>query len=159
MLYRSFANSLLPLILVWPTCGQAQEVYRTVDEQGNTLFTNDPAMAGQGEVVPLPPLPGEQQIEEALEREDRLRSIGDKMQQDRTKRESQLAEIAAQQRKELAEAERDREILERLDRLSRPGAYFYPPIHHRPPRPVAPPPVQLPWPPKSSTSPGLKPAP
>ena len=145
-------------LLVAPP-GQTQVVYRTIDANGGVLFTNDPAMATQGEVLPMPPNPDDQQVEEALQREQQLREMGKQLEQERIGREARQAKAAARQRKELADLDREQTNREIPEQISTPPVFYYPPPYIWPRPPHYPPQPRKPWPPRYKFQPGLKPAP
>jgi hypothetical protein len=85
-----------------------EEIYRTVDEEGNVTFTDTPAADdASAQPVALPPGPSKESLQESEQRQRKLREAAETSarQREQEKRASQVRIKAAEER--LAEAEAD----------------------------------------------------
>jgi hypothetical protein len=71
---RSIKLSLILLTLLTPLFGMAEEVYRTVNERGQVIFTDTLPENRPVEVIELAPGPSERSVKEAEARQETLRS-------------------------------------------------------------------------------------
>ena len=132
------------VLMLWAAIAPAQSVYKSVDAEGNVVYSDSPAPAAvQTETVAIDPAPTEQQVEQARQLTRQLQESGDALERARKQRESELAE-----KRRLAEERRQQlETDQRLARLEQRqnqqdyrewGAYYSypyprPPIWHEPP--------------------------
>ena len=137
---------LLALNIAHTPTATAQQVYRSVDAQGNVIYSDaPPADAAQTHTIELPPGPTEEQVKQAQQRTKALKESADKLASEREAREK----IAADKRREEQERQRAAEQEVRLTRLEAMernrdywdyGAYY--PVYPRPPlivHPIEPP--------------------
>ena len=115
----------------------AQQVYRSVDPQGNIIYSDKPpANAAQTQSIELLPGPGAEQVKQERQRTREIQESADKMAKDREAREK----IAAEERRQQQERERAAEQearLARLEAMERNRDYwdygsYYPRYPHRP---------------------------
>lgn len=115
----------------------AQQVYRSVDPQGNIIYSDTPpADAAQTQSIELPPGPTEEQVKQAQQLTREIQESADKMAGEREAREK----IAAEKRREEQERQRAAEQdarLARLEAMQRNQDYwdygsYYPSYPHRP---------------------------
>ena len=125
---------LMPVSMLAPMSSiQAQGVYKSVDADGNVVYSDaPPADATVTEEVELPPGPSKEEIAEAQQRGRELQASVDKMVEERQKKEAAQAEKRRQMEERLREQEmEDRlarpEELERRDQYRDWGAYYYRP--------------------------------
>ena len=123
---------LLPSLTL-PSSPQAQEVYKSIDAEGNVIYSDaPPANAAATKEVELPPGPSKEEIADAQRRGQEFQASVDKMVEERKKKEAALAE------KRRLQEERERELemdarLARLEELEERqsyrdwGAYYYRP--------------------------------
>ena len=121
----------------------AQEVFKSVDAQGNVVYSDSPpAAAVETQTLEIAPGPTTEQVEQAQELTRQLKQSGDELEAKRIEREK----VAAEQRRLDEERRRNRETEERLAQLEERqrqsdyrnwGAYYdyYPtrPIWRHPP--------------------------
>ena len=87
-------GSLLALVLVYCSAF-GEEIYKIVDEQGNVSYSSEPPQTGQAtEVIQAVPAPSEADVEDAVQRQQKIEDDFDKLDQAR----ADQAEREAQQR-------------------------------------------------------------
>jgi len=133
----TLALALLLTLSALPISANAQQVYRSVDPQGNIIYSDaPPADAAQTQSIDLPPGPTEEQVKQAQQRTREIQESADKMAGEREAREK----IAADKRREEQEHKRaaDQDArLARLEAMERNRDYwdygsYYPRYPHRP---------------------------
>ena len=129
--------TLLTLLTGLQQSGSAQQVFRSVDSQGNISYSDaPPADASQTQTIDLPPGPTEEQVEQAQQRTRELKESVDQLTSEREAREK----VQAEKRREQQERERAQEQearLARLEAMERNRDYwdygvYYPRRPHRP---------------------------
>ena len=118
--------TLWPLLgVVLPLIAQGQGVYRTLDKEGQVIFTDVPPTDQPAvEVMELPPGPSEAERQKA---ESRLEAMRQKLEENRRQREARTKEKKAEAdelKQQLAEAEarlREARILKDEDRQTLAG--------------------------------------
>lgn len=84
----------------------AQEIYRSVDAQGNVTYSDQPPAGDQkSEQIELPPPPSAEQIQQSETRNKAIDRAADKAERQRRHQEHNRNEKIAQARKALQEAE------------------------------------------------------
>lgn len=78
---RCIKLSLILLALLTPLFGMAEEVYRTVDERGQVIFTDTLPENRPVDVIELTPGPSERSVKEAQARHEALRTRLESVQQ------------------------------------------------------------------------------
>ena len=137
----------------------AQQVYRSVDPQGNIIYSdNPPADAAQIQNVELPPGPTEEQVEQAQQRGRAIQESADKMASEREAREKIAAEKRREEQQRQLAAEQEARIA-RLEAMQRNQDYWdygvYYPRYPRPP--IIEHPIERPDRPVTRPQPGLPP--
>jgi len=137
---------LLALLMAHGT-GNAQKVYRSVDPQGNVIYSDDPpANAAQVQTVDLPPGPTEEQVKQAQELTREIKASADKLAGERMEREKIAAEKRRLEQERERAAEQDARIA-RLESMQRNRDYWdygvYSP-YYRPHRPIIEHPIERP---------------
>lgn len=159
---------LLGLLLLAGAAGSPaaeQTVYRWLDDDGIVHYGQEPPAGRPAEAIEVPGGPSDEALEEAQERQQRIRQQANELADQRIRLEGERLEQSRrrQQEMELEEYERRlRELEERDDRVPWYGGRpWYPPPPGRPPGQRPPghrPPGQKP-PGRPGKGPGLKPAP
>jgi hypothetical protein len=80
---RSLKLSLILLALSIPWSGVAEQVYRSVNERGQVIFTDTPPADRPVEVIELAPGPSDRSVREAEARQEALRKHLESMQKER----------------------------------------------------------------------------
>lgn len=115
----------------------AQQVYRSVDPQGNVIYSDEPpADAAQTQSIELPPGPTEEQVKQAQQRTREIQESADKMAGEREQREKIAAEKRREEEQRQQAAEQEARLA-RLEALQRNQDYwdygtYYPRYPHRP---------------------------
>ena len=84
---RSLKLSLILLASLTPVLGMAEEVYRTVNEQGQVIFTDTPPADRPVEVIELMPGPSDRSVKEAEARQKAVHTQLETIQQERKNKE------------------------------------------------------------------------
>jgi hypothetical protein len=138
------------LLAVLPVLAAAQPVYQWVDENGRTVFSDQPPAGRAARQLQMPAAPSAEEVEAAEQRTQALDKQADELAAERRKREEQRAVTAPSQ--PVAEPPADSEA--QHDVLQPYSDYPYP--QSRPPRPAQLP-AQLPRP-VVPRNPGTRPA-
>jgi hypothetical protein len=75
------------IFLLIPGCLYAAEIYKSVDEQGNVTYSEEPPVSGNAEIIKTQPEPDADQIKSAKEREQKLEKTLDAMETEDRKSE------------------------------------------------------------------------
>ena len=67
------------IFLLIPCCLYGAEIYKSVDEEGNVTYTDEPPASGNTEIIEPPPEPDAEQVNSAIEREQQLEQSLDTM--------------------------------------------------------------------------------
>jgi hypothetical protein len=70
---------LAGIFLMIPCCLYAAEIYKSVDEQGNITYSEEPPVSGDVEIIKTQPGPDADQVKAAKEREQKLEKTLDAM--------------------------------------------------------------------------------
>ena len=70
---------LAGIFLMIPFCLNAAEIYKSVDEQGNITYSEEPPVSGNAEIIKTQPGPDADQVKAAKEREQKLEKTLDAM--------------------------------------------------------------------------------
>ena len=128
----------------------AKKIYKWTDNEGNIHYSDRPHETNQSEKVKIAPGPNQQQKEEAIQREQQLKSTADSLEQDNQQRDQKRAE---EQKKREAELAKQKARQPEEPQGQNTDNYAYPRYPIRPRPPVHPrPPVAVPLP--SGANPG-----
>jgi len=120
-----------------PGSAAAQKVYRSVDPQGNVIYSDaPPSDAAQTQRIELPPGPTEEQVKQAQQLTREIQESADKMAGEREAREKIAAEKRREEQERQQAAEQDARLA-RLEAMERNRDYwdygsYYPRYPHRP---------------------------
>ena len=91
----SLAAGLVGCLLLTAPAAHADDIYKIVDEDGNVTYSSEPPQQGQAsEVIQSMPSPPKEDVEAALERQQKMEDQFDKLDEAR----AEQARVEAQQR-------------------------------------------------------------
>jgi hypothetical protein len=103
---QAFVILILSAVLLLAQSAFGQEIYRSVDAEGNVTYSDQPPTGNQkAEPIELPPPPSAEQIRESEKRNKAIDQAADKAERQRLNQEQSQDEQIAQARKALEEAE------------------------------------------------------
>ncbi len=104
---------LLPLV-TFLTTPFAQEVYKSVDEQGQTVYSDTPA-SGQAEKIKLDPAPTAETTRQAQEEVEQLKHKADAMGEERRKQQAEKTKAKEDKKRQNEACEAARSKLTELE--------------------------------------------
>jgi peptidoglycan hydrolase CwlO-like protein len=114
-------NKRLPLPLLgllalsaFITAPLAAEVYKSVDESGQTVYSDTPA-SGQAETIKLDPAPSQERTRRAQEEVEQLNRKVDEMTKERRSHQADQADAKAESKRQQADCEAARGKLKELE--------------------------------------------
>jgi hypothetical protein len=84
---RTLKLSLILLVLTIPMLGTAEQVYRSVNDRGQVIFSDTPPADRPVDVIELAPAPSDRSVKEAESRNQAIRTHLESMQQERQEKE------------------------------------------------------------------------